>query len=186
MTLDQLRERFSDEAACLEFFESVIWANGRRCAHCGYDKSYPLRGNTSLPGTYECAGCKKQFRVTTKTPMHGTKMPFWKWIQAMYYITNSGKGISSVILGRWLGISQPAAWKMGHAVREMMTSCGQLAVSSSWTKNTWAASPARMTVKRKSVDGERKNKLCSSLLSATDPFAVRRWKTTALPCSNLW
>jgi len=126
MTLDQLRERFSDEAACLKFFESVIWADGRRCAHCGHEKSYPLLGRASRPGTYECARCKKQFRVTTKTPMHSTKLPFWKWLQGMYYITNSSKGVSSVVLGRWLGISQPAAWKMGHAIRAMMAPRGKL------------------------------------------------------------
>jgi len=126
MTLDQLREHFADEAACLTFFESVIWADGRICSHCGYGKSYPLRGKTSRPGTHECARCKKQFRVTTKTPMHSTKLPFWKWLQGMYYIVNSSKGVSSVVLGRWLGISQPAAWKMGHAIREMMAPSGQL------------------------------------------------------------
>lgn len=58
--------------------------------------------------------------MTTKTPMHSTKLPLWKWLQAMYYIISSSKGVSSVILGRWLGVSQPTAWKMGHAVRAMM------------------------------------------------------------------
>jgi hypothetical protein len=52
--------------------------------------------------------------------MHSTKLPLWKWLQAMYYIISSSKGISSVILGRWLGVSQPTAWKMGHAIRAMM------------------------------------------------------------------
>jgi hypothetical protein len=33
---------------------------------------------------------------------------------------NSSKGISSVILAKWVGISQKSAWKLGHAVREMM------------------------------------------------------------------
>ena len=126
MTLDQLREPFVDEAACIEFFESVIWANGRICPHCGHNWSYALRGKTSRPETYECARCKKQFRVTTKTSMHSTKLPFGKWLQGMYFIANSSKGISSVVLGRWLGISQPAAWKMGHAIREMMAPSGQL------------------------------------------------------------
>jgi hypothetical protein len=36
-------------------------------------------------------------------------------------IVNSSKGVSSVFLGRYLGISQPAAWRMGHAIRHMMT-----------------------------------------------------------------
>ena len=58
--------------------------------------------------------------MTTKTPMHSTKLPLWKWLQGMYYIVCSSKGISSVILGRWLGVSQPTAWKMGHAIRAMM------------------------------------------------------------------
>ena len=35
----------------------------------------------------------------------------------MFY---SSKGISSVVLGRWVGISQKSAWKLSHAVREMM------------------------------------------------------------------
>ena len=52
--------------------------------------------------------------------MHSTKLPLWKWLQAMYYMVNSSKGISSVILARWLGVSQPTAWKMGHAIRTMM------------------------------------------------------------------
>jgi len=53
--------------------------------------------------------------------MHSTKLPLWKWLQAMYLIVNSSKGVSSVFLGRYLGISQPAAWRMGHAIRHMMT-----------------------------------------------------------------
>ena len=126
MNLDQLRERFPDETACRKFFESVIWAHGRRCPHCGHDKSYRLQGKSTLPGTYECSRCKKQFRVTTKTPMHSTKLPLWKWIMAMYSIINSSKGISSVYLARWIGVSQPTAWKVGHAIREMMAPDGQL------------------------------------------------------------
>ncbi|WP_372683986.1 hypothetical protein [Desulfosarcina sp.] len=39
----------------------------------------------------------------------------------MYLIVHSSKGVSSVFLGRYLGISQPAAWRMGHAIRHMMT-----------------------------------------------------------------
>jgi hypothetical protein len=52
--------------------------------------------------------------------MHSTKLPLWKWLQAMYYIISSSKGVSSVILARWIGVSQPTAWKMGHAIRAMM------------------------------------------------------------------
>ena len=49
MNLDQLRECFPDEATCREFLESVIWANGPRCPHCGHDKSFSLQGKSTLP-----------------------------------------------------------------------------------------------------------------------------------------
>lgn len=120
MNLDQLRKRFSDETSCRIFFESLIWPNGRFCPHCGFSKSYTIRSYSVRPGTYECARCKKLFTVTTKTPMHSTKLSLWKWLQAIYYILSSSKGISSVILAKWIGVSQPTAWKMGHAIREMM------------------------------------------------------------------
>jgi len=38
----------------------------------------------------------------------------------MYFMVNSSKGVSSVFLGKWLGVAQRTAWKMGHAVRELM------------------------------------------------------------------
>ena len=120
MNIDQLRERFPDEASCFQFFESVIWKNGRTCPHCMSDKSYKLKGASVRPVLYECAQCKRQFRVTCRTPMHSTKLSLWKWILAMYYIVNSSKGISSVYLGKLVGISQKSAWKIGHAIRKMM------------------------------------------------------------------
>ncbi len=120
MNTDQLRERFSDDNACRTFFESIIWRNGRLCPHCGFEKTYNISGKTSRAGLYECGRCKRQFTVTTQTPMHSTKLCLWKWLLAMYYIVNSSKGVSSVFLAKWIGVTQKTAWKLGHAVREMM------------------------------------------------------------------
>jgi len=57
---------------------------------------------------------------------------------AIYYIINSSKGIASIVLARWIGVSQKTAWKMGHAIRAMMVSNSEmkrrLAVSSKLTK----------------------------------------------------
>jgi len=120
MNIDQLRAKFANESVCRQFFESIIWRHGRICPHCLCQKSYHICGASARPGLYECAQCKRQFTVTTKTPMHSTKLPLWKWLLAMYYMINSSKGISSVFLAKWVGISQKSAWKLGHAVREMM------------------------------------------------------------------
>ena len=126
MNIDQLRKRFSNEEASRWFFESVLWKQGRRCPHCYHLKSYRLSGKSARDGLYECSQCKRQFTVTTKTPMHSTKLPLWKWLLAMYLILNSSKGISSVYLGKLVGISQKSAWKIGHAIREMMAPGSEL------------------------------------------------------------
>lgn len=51
--------------------------------------------------------------------MHATKLPLKTWLRAIYLILFSSKGVSSVILGKQLGVKQATAWKMAHAVREM-------------------------------------------------------------------
>ncbi len=117
MDIDALRKHFPDEDACRKFFETVLWKQGRSCPRCLSMKSYPLK---SRNGLYECAQCKRQFTVTCQTPMHSTKLPLWKWILAMFLMANSSKGISSICLGKWIGISQKSAWKIGHAIRKMM------------------------------------------------------------------
>lgn len=100
MNIRKLRERFPNEAACRKFIKSIILRNGRICPNCHGNKSWPLKGKTSRPGLYECGKCKCQFTVTTRAPMHSTKLPLWLWIQAMYLISYSSKGISSIFLGR--------------------------------------------------------------------------------------
>ncbi len=114
MNIDQLRKRFSDEEACRLFFESILWKHGRSCPDCHSLKSYRLAGPSVRNGIYECSRCKRQFTITVKTPMHSTKLPLWKWLLAMYLIVSSSKGISSVYLGKLVGISQKSSWKLGH------------------------------------------------------------------------
>lgn len=120
MTITELRKQFPDEASCRQFFEMIIWASDRICPHCGHGNSWAIKGESARAGLYECAGCGLQFTVTTKTPMHSTKLPLWTWLLAMYLISSSSKGISSVILGSLIGTRQKTAWKLGHAIRAMM------------------------------------------------------------------
>lgn len=120
MNMDQLRQQFPDEATCRQFFEAVRWPTGRLCPHCGFDASYKITDNHQYHGRYECKRCKRHFTVTTKSALHSTKLPLWKWLQAMYLIVSSSKGISSVVMARLTGVTQPTAWRMGHVIRQMM------------------------------------------------------------------
>ena len=120
MNIDALRERFPNEDACRRFLESTLWKHGRNCPRCSCKKSYHLSGRSARKGLYECAQCKYQFSVTSRTPMHSTKLPLWKWILTMFFMVNSSKGISSVYLAKLVGVSQKSMWKIGHAIRKMM------------------------------------------------------------------
>lgn len=120
MNIEQFYTQFNNEEVCRQFFESVRWPTGRICPHCSYHVSYGItvKGRSGI--RYECNRCKRQFTVTTKTALHSTKLPLRKWLLAMYLIVSSSKGISSVILARQIGVTQPTAWRMGHAIRLMM------------------------------------------------------------------
>ena len=104
------------------FLENAIWGDDRFCPHCGSLKSRPLRSNSVRPGLYQCAEreCRRQFTVTTKTPLHATKLDLRVWIAAIFLVLTSSKGISSVVMSRILGVNQKTAWKLGHAIRELM------------------------------------------------------------------
>lgn len=104
------------------FLEDIIWACGRHCPHCGGLRSTKMAGETARPGLYQCreVECRGQFTITTKTPLHATKLDLRVWISAMFLVLTSSKGISSVVMARILGVNQKTAWKMGHAIRELM------------------------------------------------------------------
>lgn len=124
MNINEFRRAFPNEEICRQYLEKTVWHNGRICPHCKNRKSWPLSGPSSRKGLYECSGCGNQFTVTTKTPLHSTKLPLRTWLMAMYFIVNSSKGISSVFLAKWIGVSQKSAWKVGHAIRALMKAHG--------------------------------------------------------------
>jgi transposase-like protein len=94
------------------------WQNGRFCPRCGGAETRSIRG--PRPGLYECCACRRQFRATTRTPLHGTKLPIRRWLEAIYLTLMSSKGVSSIVLARLIGIDQASAWKIAHAIRLLM------------------------------------------------------------------
>lgn len=124
MNINEFSSLFPDEDICRQYLEKAIWHQGRICPHCNSLKSWPLSGPSSRKGLYECSGCGRQFTVTTKTPLHSTKLPLRTWLMAMYFMVNSSKGVSSVFLAKWIGVRQKTAWKIGHAIRALMKAHG--------------------------------------------------------------
>ena len=119
-SIGDIYKKMPTEDAARRFLEDLIWPEGRVCPHCGEKHSTELRGLSHRPGLYQCRDCRRQFSVTTRTPLHATKLDLRVWVLALYIILNSSKGVSSVVLARMVGITQKAAWRIGYAVREMM------------------------------------------------------------------
>lgn len=117
--LHNLREYFKDEETCRKYLEKYRWDNKPVCPFCNSEKVYKLKGER----IYKCANseCYKKFSVTVGTIFENTKIPLSKWFVAMYIITSHTKGISSVQLGKDIGVTQKTAWFINHRIREMLT-----------------------------------------------------------------
>jgi transposase-like protein len=119
------RPYFHDEAAAFAHVEAVLWPEGPTCPHCGsLRKPYDLR--KARIGLRKCSDCRKQFTVRVGTVFESSHMPLHKWLQAVYLMISSKKGISAHQLHRVLDCQYKTAWFMAHRIREAMRS-GDLA-----------------------------------------------------------
>jgi len=119
---------FHNEAKAFEYLESILWADGVVCPHCGTigGRLYELKGKTTRLGLKKCGECRQQFTVKVGTVFEHGRMPLNKMLQAVYLMTASKKGISAHQMHRILEISYKSAWFLMHRIREAMRS-GDLA-----------------------------------------------------------
>jgi transposase-like protein len=112
---------FHDEKAAYAYVEARIWPEGPVCPHCGGVERISLMGGKSTRvGLYKCYQCRKPFTVKIGTIFEASHVALNIWLQAMYLIAGSKKGISSNQLHRILGVTLKTAWFMSHRIREAM------------------------------------------------------------------
>lgn len=112
---------FTDEDKARDYLESVRWANGAICPHCGgVDNVTRLQGESTRAGLHQCNDCSGHFTVTVGTLYERSHIPLHKWMLATHLMCASKKGISSLQLSRMLGITYKSAWFMTHRIRESM------------------------------------------------------------------
>ena len=116
VTILELGEIFPTEESARLWFEAKVWPDGRHCPRCGHAETIECTGNPPMP--YWCPGCKRYFSVRIGTVMERSKLPFRKWVYAIYLHLTSLKGVSSVKLGRDIGVRQATAWFMLQRIRE--------------------------------------------------------------------
>ena len=114
-------KHFHDEQAAYDYVEARIWPEGPVCPHCGgLERVGKLQGKSTRVGVWKCYQCRKPFTVKIGTIFEDSKVAMHLWLQAMYLIAGSKKGISSNQLHRILGVTLKTAWFMSHRIREAM------------------------------------------------------------------
>lgn len=125
------RPYFHNEQAAFDFVEAIIWPRGPICPHCGgFDRITAIKPNPEKRvrfGLKKCGQCKGQFTVRVGTIFEESKLPMTKWLQAIFLMTASKKGVSAHQLHRTLEVTYKTAWFLAHRIREAMRS-GELAV----------------------------------------------------------
>lgn len=118
-------KHFHNEAAAYAFVEAWLWPNGPVCPHCGgIDRISKMGGKSTRIGAYKCYQCRKPFTVKVGTIFESSHIPMRHWLQAIFLMSSSKKGISSHQLHRTLGCTLKTAWFLSHRIREAMRATG--------------------------------------------------------------
>jgi transposase-like protein len=112
---------YIDEEAAFAFVEAHLWPNGPVCPHCGtLGEASRSKGKTTRAGLWNCRACRKPFTVRMGTVFESSHVPLHIWLQVIYLICSSKKGISTRQVHRTIGGSLKTAWFLTHRVRAMM------------------------------------------------------------------
>ena len=114
-------KHFHDEAAAYKFVEARVWPDGRVCPHCGViGESGALKGKSTRIGVYKCYACRKPFTVKVGTIFEASHIKLHVWLQAIFLLCSSKKGMSANQLHRVLGVTLKSAWFLAHRIRLAM------------------------------------------------------------------
>lgn len=117
MSTYEFHRRYPDEEAARAYLEARRWPSGVNCPACEEAE----RIGTRKGGFYRCHACGIDFTVRTGSIYERSHVPLDKWLYAMFLLMTARKGISSIQLGKELGITQKSAWFLLHRIRE---ACG--------------------------------------------------------------
>jgi len=117
-----------NEEAAFAHIEAWLWPDGPVCPHCGtIGEATRLKGKTTRPGLWKCRSkeCRKPFTVRMGTIFESSHVPLHIWLQAIYLICSSKKGISTRQIQRMLQCSMKTAWHLTHRIRFAMAGGGE-------------------------------------------------------------
>ena len=70
------------------------WPDGFVCPHCGGRRHSEIKTRA----LYQCTACRRQTSLIAGTIFAAIKLPLRSWFRALYHLTQSKQGISSLEL----------------------------------------------------------------------------------------
>ena len=105
LSLTAFLQRYGCEQMCAQAILQARWPNGFVCPACSSRSHCRLRTRK----LFQCNTCKHQVSLTAGTLFASTRLPLTVWFLAIYLLTQSKHGISTLELARQLGVSQNTA-----------------------------------------------------------------------------
>ena len=109
-------QQYGTEEQCRAVVIASRWPNGFECPVCG-SRQHSLVASRDL---YQCTKCRRQTSPIAGTIFASTHLSLRVWFRAIYHLTQTKQGISSLELGRRLGVTQTTAWKIKHKLKQVI------------------------------------------------------------------
>lgn len=118
----QFEADFPDDAACLEYIFWNRWPNGGTC-ECGKTNCFY---RVAKRRCYSCSFCGFQLHPTAGTIFHKSETSLKCWFFAIFLMAQSRNGVAAKELQRQLCVTYKTAHRMGHKIRNLMHSGGNM------------------------------------------------------------
>jgi transposase-like protein len=112
----EFSNRFKDNDSCYQYLAEKKWGKGYQCIRCGCQQSN--KGRTRY--YRRCKQCGYDESVTSNTVFHDMKIPILKAFHLAFRISSKKKGMSTVELGKEVGVEQKTAWLFKRKLQEVM------------------------------------------------------------------
>ena len=122
ISLIEITAMFPTDEAAEKWIAAQRWPDGPTCPHCGSLNVQSDIKHSSM--THRCRDCSNRpmFSLKTGTVMKGTQLGYREWAIAIYLMSTSLKGVSSMKLHRDLKVTQKTAWYLAHRLRKAFES----------------------------------------------------------------
>lgn len=127
LTLQQFRENYPDDNACLDKLFQLRYGNIKICPVCNKETAFKRVKDRR---SYQCIKCGKyQVYPTKGTIFEKTTIPLTFWFHAMYLQTTTRNGVSAKELERTFDICYKTALRMAHQIKILFGSKGATQLS---------------------------------------------------------